>query len=220
MLKGVIFDMDGTLLDTMYYWEHVGEDFLRKIGKIPEPGLGQIMLPMTLIEGAAYLREHYALEMSIDEVMAGTRAVCDDFYRKTADFKPGARAFMSRLKQNGIPMVLATATDRDQVELVMNRLGVLNEFECILTSGEIGNNKTEPDIYLKAAEHMGTSPEATWVFEDAIHAAITAKRAGFKLVGVYDDTSAGAEAELRGLADYYLYDFLDFDNFFRFAVEK
>lgn len=220
MLKGVIFDMDGTLLDTMYYWEHVGEDFLRKIGKIPEPGLGQTMLPMTLIEGAAYLREHYALEMSIEEVMAGTRAVCDDFYRKTADFKPGSRAFMSRLKQNGIPMVLATATDRDQVELVMNRLGILNEFECILTSGEIGNSKTEPDIYLKAAEYMGTSPEATWVFEDALHAAATAKRAGFKLVGIYDDTSADVEAELRGLADYYLYDFLDFDGFFRFAVEK
>ena len=219
MLQGVIFDMDGTLLDTMYYWEHVGEDFLRKIGKTPEPGLGQAMLSMTLTEGATYLREHYSLDMTVEEVMAGTRAVCDDFYRETADFKPGAREFMSRLKEDGIPMVLATATDRDQVELVMKRLGVLDSFAGILTSGEVGNTKAQPDIYLQAAALMGVAPEHTWVFEDAIHAAATAKRAGFRLVGIYDDTSAAVEAELRGLADYYIYDFLDFDGFFRFTEQ-
>lgn len=219
MLQGVIFDMDGTILDTMFYWEHVGEVYLGRLGKKAEPGLGQTMLQLSMEEGAAYLQTHYDLELTIEEILKGTRAVCDDFYRDEACFKPGAREFMEKLKANGIPFVLATATDRDQVELVLRRLGVLNEFCDILTSGEIGNSKSEPDIYLKAAESMGTVPEHTWVFEDALHAAKTAKNAGFKLVGIYDDTSAAAEAELQELSDYFIYDFLDFDGFYQTAMK-
>lgn len=218
MLEGIIFDMDGTILDTMFYWEHVGEYFLRRIGKEPEPGLGKIMLPLTMEEGAQYLQDHYGLDMTVKEILTGTRAVCDDFYRDEAQFKPGAREFMTNLKKRGIPFVLATATDRDQVELVMNRLGVLEEFQCVLTSGEIGNSKDEPDIYLKAAEIMGTSPAHTWVFEDAIHAAKTAKRAGFKLVGIYDNTEQEIQQELRELSDYYLQDFTEVDGFFQLAM--
>lgn len=217
MLQGVIFDMDGTLLDTMYYWEHVGEVYLRRLGKEPEPGLGQIMLPLSMEEGAEYLRTHYELDLTVEEIMQGIRVVCDDFYRDTADFKPGAREFLAKLKEHSIPFALATATDRDQVELVMNRLGVLNDFQCILTSGEVGNSKTEPDIYLKAAALMGVSPEHTWVFEDAVHAATTAKRAGFHVVGIYDDTSADMEQEIRALSDCYIHDFLDFEGFYEFA---
>jgi len=218
MLQGVIFDMDGTLLDTMYYWEHVGEDYLRKLGKKAAPGLGQLMLAMSMEEGAEYLRTHYLPDLTIDEILQGIRGVCDDFYREAAQFKPGAREFMARLKERGIPFVLATATDRDQVELAMKRLGVLDEFHCILTSGEIGNSKEQPDIYLQAAKRMGTAPEHTWVFEDALHAAKTAKRAGFRLVGIYDDTSADAEPELRELSDCFVYDFKDFDGFYEFAM--
>lgn len=219
MLQGVIFDMDGTLLDTMYYWEHVGEDFLRKIGKEPEPDLGKIMLPLSIEEGAKYLQEHYELDMTIEEIQQGTRAVCDDFYREVADFKPGAREFLERLRVQGVPFALATATDRDQVELVLGRLGVLDAFHCILTSGEVGNSKNEPDIYLQTANAIGTAPEHTWVFEDALHAAQTAKRAGFKLVGIYDDTSADVEEALRVLSDYYIRDFTDLDEFFRLEMK-
>lgn len=219
MLQGVIFDMDGTILDTMFYWEHVGEVYLSRLGKKAEPGLGQIMLPLSMEAGAEYLRAHYDLGLTVEEILQGTRVVCDDFYRYEACFKPGAREFMEKLKTKGIPFVLATATDRDQVELVMRRLGILNEFCDILTSGEVGSSKFEPDIYLKAAESMGTVPEHTWVFEDALHAAKTAKRAGFKLVGIYDDTSAAVEEEMRALSDYYIYDFLDFDGFYQLAMQ-
>lgn len=219
MLQGVIFDMDGTILDTMFYWEHVGEDYLRKLGKEPEPGLGQIMLALSMEDGAKYLQEHYALDLTVGEILQGIRAVCDDFYRDRAQFKPGAREFMKTLQEKGVPFALATATDRDQVELAMRRLGILDDFHCILTSGEVGNSKDEPDIYLKAAESMGTVPANTWVFEDAIHAAQTAKRAGFKLVGIYDETEQDIQQELRELSDYYILDFTDFDGFYRTAMQ-
>jgi len=219
MIQGVIFDMDGTLLDTMYFWGLVGDIFLKRLGKEPEPELGKKMLAYSMEEGARYLQKRYALDLTVEEIMQGIRSVCDDFYRETADFKPGAREFMSKLKALGIPMVLATATDREQVEPAMERLGVLNDFQCILTSGEIGNSKTEPDIYLKAAERMGTVPEHTWVFEDALHAAATAKRAGFRLVGIYDASSMGVQYDLRDLADYYMLDFTDFDGFYTFASQ-
>lgn len=219
MLQGVIFDMDGTLLDTMFYWGRVGEIYLRRLGKEPKPGLGQTMLSFPMKEGAEYLQNEYGLALTVDEILQGIRAVCDDFYRDEAQFKPGAREFMARLREKGIPFVLATATDRDQVELAMKRLGVLEDFHCILTSGEVGSSKDEPDIYLKAAEVMGTVPEETWVFEDAIHAARTAKRAGFKLVGVYDESAQEIQQELRELSDYYVYDLTDFDGFYRTAMQ-
>lgn len=219
MLQGVIFDMDGTILDTMFYWEHVGEDYLKKLGIHAAPGLGQAMLPLTITEGAAYLQTHYVPDRSIEEILQGTRAVCDDFYREKAQFKPGARTFMARLKEKGIPFVLATATDRDQVELAMRRLGVLEDFHCILTSGEVGSSKDEPDIYFRAAAAMGTAPEHTWVFEDAIHAAQTAKRAGFKLVGIYDETEQDIQPQLRELSDHYIYDLTDFDAFYQLAMQ-
>lgn len=220
MIQGVIFDMDGTLLDTMYFWDQVGDIFLQSHGREPEPDLGKKMLAYSMEDGAEYLRERYVLDMTTEEIMQGIRDVCDTFYRETADFKPGARQFMERLKALNIPMILATATDRVQVEPAMERLGVLGDFQCILTSSEIGNSKTEPDIYLKAAELMGTAPENTWVFEDALHAAATAKRAGFRLVGIYDAASFGVQYDLRDLSDYYMLDFTDFDGFYAFASKE
>ncbi|MDY4104830.1 MAG: HAD family phosphatase [Oscillospiraceae bacterium] len=220
MIKGVIFDMDGTLLDTMYFWDKVGDTYLRQMGREPEPDLGKKMLSFSMRGGAEYLQSAYDLPLTAEEVQEGIRNVINNFYETTADFKPGARQFMERLKALGIPMVLATATDRPQVEAAFRRLGVLEDFQCVLTCSEVGRDKTEPEIYFRAAECMGTRPEDTWVFEDTTHAAATVKRAGFRLAGVYDEASRGMQYDLRDLSDYYLLDFTDFESFYRFAQEN
>ena len=219
MIKGVIFDMDGTLLDTMFFWDQVGDTYLRNQGMEPEPDLGKKMLSFSMRGGAEYLQKAYGLPLTVDQIQQGIREVINDFYRYSADFKPGAREFMQRSKALGIPMALATATDRPQVEAAFRRLRVLEDFQCIFTTSEVGADKMEPDIYLIAAEHMGTQPEDTWVFEDTMHAAATVKRSGFRLVGVYDESSRGAQYDLRDLSDIYLLDFTDFDGFYRLASQ-
>lgn len=219
MIQGVIFDMDGTLLDTMYYWDKVWEEFLRNIGKQPEEGLGKKMLVYSMPEGAAYIQKRYGLGMTEEEILQGVEDVIAKFYADTAELKAGVRQFIEKLREHGIPMVLATSTARPHAEAAFRRLGVLDDFKCILTSAEVGIGKTEPDIYLKAAEIMGSSPEHTWVFEDALHAAATAKRAGFNLVGIYDEMSIGLQYDLRDLSDHYILDFEDFDGFYQKAMK-
>ena len=215
-LRGAIFDMDGTLLDSMQVWENAGEDYLRTLGCVPEEGVGELMKSMSLQQAALYCRERYALPLSVEEIMAGVNGRVERFYRQEARLKPGALDFLRTLSQRGVRMCLATATDLHLVEAALDRCGVRTYFSALFTCTQVGSGKDEPHIYRAALRHLGTGRADTLVFEDALFAARTAKGDGFVTVGVADAYKK-SEGELERLSDFFLRDFREVDQFWKFV---
>ncbi len=213
MIRGAIFDLDGTLLDSMPMWNHAGEVYLAGLGVRAKPGLAKVMFPMTIQQSAVYLRREYALPLTEEEIIAGVNRTIEGFYRYQAPFKKGVPEFLNGLKSAGIVMAVATVTDRPYVEAALHHLNARPYFRAVLTATEVGAGKDRPDIYLKTAAVLGTATGETLVFEDALHAARTAKAAGFQTVGVYDASSKDRQVALREECDYYLTDFHDFPSF-------
>ncbi len=215
MVRGVIFDVDGVLLNSMPVWENLGELYLKRKGISAESGLGEILFSMSLEEGADYLISHYGLELTREQVVKGLAREVRDFYAERVPLKEGVRRFLNEFRERKIPMVIATSGDRDNTEAALKRLKVFSYFQGTFTCSEIGSSKNQPDIYLAAALHMDADPEETLVFEDAYHALLTAKKAGFKTVAVYDRSNDRQLAQIWNTADIYLPEFEDFELFWK-----
>ena len=208
MIKGAIFDLDGTLLDSMFIWDTIGEEYLRSLGKEPHEDLKETFMTLTLEEAAIYYRENYGVTLSVGEIVDGVNSMVEQTYRTRVTLKPGIAEYLAWLKENGVRMCVATVTDRYLVEETLERLGVRHYFSEIFTCAEVGFGKDNPIIYQKALENLGTYKNDTYVFEDLPFALNTAKTDGFPTVGIYDRHEAHQD-ELKGLADYYVLDFTD-----------
>ena len=217
MIKGVIFDVDGVLLNSMPVWENLGELYLRHLGIEAEKDLGTKLYTMSLEQSAEYLIETYRLDLAPEQVIAGVNREVKDFYASRVPLKEGVRQYLNEFHEKGVPMVIATTGDRQNAQAALKRLNVLRFFQGIFTCSEIGSSKNEPDIYYAAALQLDTDPGQTLVFEDAYHAICTAKKAGFKTVGVYDRANDRDLAHIWNTADIYLPEFRDFNIFWKRA---
>lgn len=217
MIRGVIFDVDGVLLNSMPVWENLGEIYLERLGIEAEKGLGETLFAMSLEEGADYLIENYGLKQTPGEIIAGLNREVQDFYGRKVPLKEGVRGYLQEFRDRKIPMAIATSGDRANAEAALKRLKVLSYFRAVFTCTEIGSSKSHPDIYYAAALQLDTDPSDTWVFEDALHAIRTAKKAGFRTAGVYDRASGRDLAQIRDTADIYLPEFKSFELFWERA---
>ena len=207
-LQSAIFDMDGTLLDSMPMWQGLGPDLLRRLGSEPAPDLRDHLKAMTLRQGAAYCREAYHLDASVEELVAMLERRVQDFYHSEVQAKPGVPKFLSLLKMEGVWMYVATATDRHLAQAALRHAGIDGYFRGIVTSAEVAQGKEEsPEIYERAMRRLQSNKQDTVIFEDALHAIRTAKAAGFRVAAVYDASAEADQAEIRGLADYYIRSF-------------
>jgi HAD superfamily hydrolase (TIGR01509 family) len=216
MIRGIIFDFDGTLFDSMFIWDTAGEVYLRSIGKEPETNLQKVLKPMSLLQSAQYIREKYQIPLSVEDIMDGVNRTVEGFYFHTVEPKPGVIDFLEELHRRNIRMCIATATDRYQVEAALQRCNMLHFFSEIFTCTEVGSGKDRPDIFRKAMEHLQTDRSTTVVVEDAYHAVYTTKQDGFYVVGVHDSHES-RQQELLHLADVYLSDYFDVTSFWKFA---
>lgn len=215
-IKCAIFDFDGTLFDSMFIWDSVGEIYLRSFGKEPKPSMREDVRALSLYQSACYFQKEYDLALSVEEIMAGINQTIEHFYIHEVLPKHGVVDFLEQMKKAEIPMCVATASDRCQIEAALGRCGMEHYFEAIFTCGEVGHGKDEPIIFQKAMEHFGADRSAAIVFEDALHAVQTAKADGFSVVAVFDN-SEKRQNELRDLADCYIADFEHTEDFWKFA---
>lgn len=211
--------MDGTLLNSMPIWQDVGVRYVRSRGIEPEANLGEILFPMTLEEGAAWVKKRYALEESTEQIVQGVLELVSDFYYYEAPLKEGAEEFLRALDEKGIPMVVATSSERDQIEHAFDRLNILHYFKRIFTCTEVGAGKRNPVIYQEAEKFLCVEAKEIFVFEDVLHAIRTAGAAGFRTVGLYDSSSEAVQEEIKETADIYLGDLKDFQRFWDYAAK-
>lgn len=211
-LRGAIFDFDGTLFDSMSIWDTAGSDYLRSIGREPEPHLAQTLKTMSLFEAACYLQKTYAISLPTDTIINGINQTIEDFYFYTAQPKEGVLDFLTKLQQKGVNMCIATATDRYLIEAALQRCQMDLFFEKILTCSELGHGKEEPIIFQEALHSLHTKKADTLVIEDAFHAIKTAKEAGFTTLTIFDEHEEKQE-EIRQITDFFLLQFTEADSF-------
>lgn len=203
-----IFDMDGTLVDSMGYWDRLAVEFLESRGVAEVSGeLLEKIVPMTMTESAALFQQEFGLEGTPEALAAEINGMMDEHYRRDVPLKAGVQEYLEALHQKGVKMCVASATAEHLMEACLQRLGVRDYFEFLLSCETVGAGKTQPDVYLAAADRLGAAPADTVVYEDAIYAAETAKKAGFTVVGVYDESAKTRWKELTELADEVTRDF-------------
>lgn len=203
-IKGVIFDIDGVLLDSLEIWTDLGARYLVSIGKVPEQGLADILFSMSMEQGAAYLKEHYCVPETTEEIYGGLQDMLRDYYFYEVKAKPGAQQLLSAVSDAGISITAATSSPRELIERALERNGLIRYIDRIFTNSEIGKSKHFPDIYNAAAAHMGTEPEETLVFEDSLYALKTAAAAGYRTAGVAERNGEPDQDGLKRASDIYI----------------
>nr|WP_326166241.1 HAD family phosphatase [uncultured Oscillibacter sp.] len=206
-LQSAIFDMDGTLVDSMGMWRTLGSVLAQNHGAVPPPDLDRRVASLGLWEGTAYCRDVCGLPGTVEELVQEIWGQIEGFYRRDVRPKPGLIPFLDILKMQGVWMYVATATDRPLAEAALKTAGLEGYFRGMITSREAGQSKREgPEIYERALRRLRSTKKDTVVFEDALHALRTAHEAGFRTAAVYDPSEPDQD-EMRRLSDYYITSF-------------
>ena len=212
VIKGAIFDIDGTLLDSMPVWENAGARYLATLGIKARSDLKERLDALSLPEGALYMQTEYKLSVTIEEILEGVNQVVKDFYFKEAVLKPGVCDLIQKLKKNQVRLMIATATDAEMAKAALVRNGVWKDFDGMITCEEAGAGKTSPKVFELAREHLQTKKEETWVFEDSLYAVKTASKAGFPVCSIYDAYSRDNTEEIQTFSDIYVKDFYEIES--------
>lgn len=213
-IEGAIFDLDGTILDSMFIWNDIGYKFLEmKNIKVPA-GADKQFTQMSLQQAAEYYIDHFDNTATIESIINDINMLVEGFYFNEVIKKDGIQEFLEHLKNKGVKMCVATATDKYMVEKALERNGLLHYFSEIYTCNGVGAGKDTAVIYDKSLEHLGTPKETTFVFEDAFYAIKTAKKAGYNVVGINDVSEPEDPEEIKKYCDYYINNYDEIYKFF------
>lgn len=216
MIKGIIFDMDGTLFDSLPMWEKLDERYLARLGIQATDALSRRFFHLSLSESATLIKEISHVRSSAEEIERGIIHLAGEYYSSDVPLKKGVIKVLDAFEKAHLPMTIATSNDAKIVKSVLKKHQMSHYFTKVLTVEEEGIGKTSPEIYLHACHCMQTKPAQTLVFEDALHALRTAHEAHFKTVGCYDAYSQKDQQEIKEISDYYvtsLDEILDVINF-------
>lgn len=208
-IKGAIFDMDGTLINSLICWKDIwaamADKYLDGEEGFPGEEIDKKLRTMTLLEGMEMIHSVRGIGKDGQELWEFCNALIADFYRNKVEMKLGAMEFLKYLHEGGVKMCIASASALDMVEIAAERCELGKYIPKLLSSCDYGCGKDRPDVYLGALEYLGTPIEETWVFEDSLVALKTAKGIGMPVVGIYDAYNFGHE-EMREISDYYIAD--------------
>ncbi len=208
-IDAVIFDLDGSLVDSMWLWKEIDIEYLGKFG-IPLPeNLQEQIEGMSFSETAEYFKEHFELPDSIQQIKDDWNAMAWDKYSHEVPLKEGVDEFLAHCREKKIRLGIATSNSRELVENVAAVHGLENYFSCIMTGCDVAKGKPAPDIYLAVAKELQVEPERCLVFEDIIPGIQAGKAAGMKVCAVEDAYSIAIKDEKAAMADYYIENFRD-----------
>lgn len=203
----VIFDLDGSLVDSMWVWGEIDIAYLARFGYEVPPDLQPAIEGFSFLETAQYVKRRFALSDSIEQIMADWNAMAWDKYLHEVPLKPGAAEFLDLCRARHIRLGIATSNSRELVTNIADVHGLHDYFDCILTAGDVGRGKPWPDIYLEVARRLGVSCSRCLVFEDVVAGIQAGKAAGMRVCAVDDAAARQQEARKRELADWYIQDY-------------
>ena len=213
MLKGkkaVIFDMDGSLVDSMWIWPEVDRIYMGKYGLVQPDDFHKAIEGKSYTETAQYFVDTFpTLRRTVDEVKEEWKEMTIELYASRVFPKPGAMEFLDDMKRRGILLGIATSNDRVIAEAALSARDMMRYFDSIRTSCEVKKGKPAPDVYLKVAEDLQVDPGECLVFEDVPNGILAGKNAGMEVCAVDDEFSRPEELEKKRLADYFIHDFYE-----------
>ncbi len=206
-MKAALFDCDGTLVDSLGFWEifynKVGEVYFGGKAFVPDPADDKAMRTQTANFLAHLMHKNYGIGKDAQEIEQFCMEVFRWYYSEVVELRPGVRELLAHLKNKGVKMCIASAAEKEMIHIVLGRHGVLDYFEGIVSCSSVGAGKDKPDVFLAAEKFLGEPHELTWVFEDSLLAIQTAKSVGFHVAGIYDPHSFGQD-QARELCDEYV----------------
>ncbi len=203
-IKAVIFDLDGTLVDSMWIWKQVDIDYLEKHGYPLPDDLQKDIEGMSFTETAQYFKNRFSIQDSIDEIKAEWNAMALGLYENEIKLKPHVWSMLEAFEKMGLPMGIGTSNSPELASAVVKARGIDRFIRVLRTSCQVDKGKPAPDIFLSVAEALGVAPEACLVFEDTHAGVLAGKRAGMKVVAIYDPLSAPFRDDIEKDADLYV----------------
>lgn len=208
-IKACIFDMDGTLVDSLGMWSDIDRRFFERYGMETPADYEKKINHMSFLEMAQFTKEEYQIPDSVETIMELWTEWSKEEYESEIQAKPGAQELLQFLKEQGIPLSLATTNRKELYEPCLRRNHLYSYFDHIMNVNEINSAKSEPKIYQLLAAKMNAKPEETLVFEDILIAVNTAHQAGFKVAAVYDKRNERDQQKIKTLSDFYFKSFLE-----------
>lgn len=205
--RGAIFDLDGTLLDSMHVWKDIDIEFLGKRGYGVPPGYSESLAGLSFLETAEKVIATFDLKETPQDIMQEWNKMAVEAYRNRVKLKPYAKEYLEHLKQKGTRLAVCTALSRELYEPALQSNGVFDYFDAFVSTDEVSRGKNFPDAYLLAAQRLGLSACDCAVFEDVLAAVRSALAAGMQVYGVFDPSSAHDQKEIQAIVQGYLYDF-------------
>lgn len=206
-IKAAIFDMDGTLVDSLMLWDVLwstfGEQYLNDKSFTPSKEDDKKVRTITLKDAMTLIHNNYNMGNNGEELLEKANRIIKDFYANSVELKDGVREFLEHCKNKGVKMCIASATAPELIYIALKHCDIEKYFLKVFSCGDIGKGKEEPDVFLQAAEFLNTKIEETWVFEDSLTAIETAAKIGMPTVGIYDKFNYGQD-KIKEIATEYI----------------
>ena len=212
-MEAAVFDLDGTLLDSMWLWEGLANNYLKSIGIEPPEDLRDTLKKLSLLEGCHYLKDRFQLSKTPEEINGEMEGLLESHYSNYFMLKPYVLETLKDFKNRNIRMCLATATADNLVIKALERLGIGDYFEFIQTSNNIGIGKSNPEFFQAVIKRLDIEPKDIWVFEDALHCMISAKNCDLNVVALLDDSAISDRQEIKKIADICIDDFSQLEKY-------
>lgn len=208
-IEAVLFDLDGTLIDSMWVWREIDVEYLGKFGITLPEGLQGEIEGMSFSETASYIKAKFQIPDDTETMKADWNRMAWDKYTHEVPLKEGAREFLDHCMKNHIKLGIATSNSRELVDNIIKVHGLDNYFSGVVTGCEVQKGKPAPDVYLEAARRCGVDPSHCLVFEDIVPGILAGKAAGMKVCAVEDEYSLFQKEDKQKAADYYIKNYYD-----------
>lgn len=206
-MKAIIFDSDGTLVDSMWLWEDLASRYLISIGIQPTDGIDEEVKELNYLQASLYIKEKFHIDKKVEEIIDEIGGLLVSYYKDKIQLKPNVLETLNILKGKGVRMCIGTANEEHLVSLILDRYEISYYFEMVKTSSQLGLSKADPQFFQKIVDLLDMESKDIWVFEDTLHCILAAKEIGLSVVAISDDSAILDREEIKEVADIYIEDF-------------